>query len=103
MRQGTRPIWEDPALARGGYWSFKVLNQNILRVFEHLAIHLIIEQVSDTHPDQIVGVSTSPKKGFHIVKIWNTNSEYSDPTGLALSKLDIPSTALIYTAFGKKS
>ena len=69
MRHPTKPIWEDPGVSKGGYWSFKVSNNNILLVLEKLIIYVISEQFIKTKGHNIIGISTSPKKGFHIIKI----------------------------------
>ena len=103
MKNGIKPIWEYPAISNGGYWSFKVSNQNILPVFQRVVIFMLIDQISATTGHNIVGVSTSPKKGFHIIKIWNNNAKKGDLKNIDIRNLDIAMSDVIYTPFKKKS
>ena len=102
MRHPIKPIWEDPSVANGGYWSFKVANANIMAVLQKIIVHIIIEKFATNNEHRIIGVSTSPKKGFHIIKIWNNNDRRGDHSNIDTSILDVSMSDVIYTPFRKK-
>ena len=102
MKEDVKPIWEDPKFRNGGYWSFKVSNSNILNVFTQIVIKIITNNIQHNSGHVIYGVSTSPKRGFHIIKIWNDNDKKSNICNLNLDHIDIPKTEFIYTSFKRK-
>ena len=74
------PMWEDKNNQPGGCWSFKVPSTNIDHVWLQLCFHIITENTG-TRPevnDSVNGISFSPKKGFCIVKIWNSTTDIKD-------------------------
>lgn len=74
------PLWEDKNNKKGGCWSFKIVSNCAKNIWFQLCLHLITEnstnQLQNTH--LINGLSFSPKKGFCIVKIWNTDCQKND-------------------------
>lgn len=71
------PMWEDTNNQPGGCWSFKVPSVNINDVWLQLCFHIITENVGNRQEvnDSVNGISFSPKKGFCIVKIWNSTTD----------------------------
>jgi len=74
------PMWEDKNNQPGGCWSFKVPSTNINNVWLQLCYHIITENagVTESVNESVNGISFSPKKGFCIVKIWNSTTEIQD-------------------------
>ena len=70
-------MWEDTNNQPGGCWSFKVPSVNINDVWLQLCFHIITENVGNRQEvnDSVNGISFSPKKGFCIVKIWNSTTD----------------------------
>lgn len=65
------PLWEDEMNRRGGYWSFKINNEESQKVWSDLCKFLIGETICEKETMLINGLSISPKKKFCIIKIWN--------------------------------
>ena len=65
------PLWEDDMNRRGGYWSFKINNEDSQKVWSDLCKFLIGETICEEETMIINGLSISPKKKFCIIKIWN--------------------------------
>ena len=78
MRDGYRPIWEVPENQKGGAWSQKIDASQTYPIFKDLIVHCLAEKILKEHNDHIVGVSISPKSGFHIIKIWNKDPSLKD-------------------------
>ena len=74
------PMWEDKNNQPGGCWSFKVPSTNIDNVWLQLCFHIMSKNTGITNDvnDSINGISFSPKKGFCIVKIWNSTTDNND-------------------------
>ena len=71
------PMWEDKNNKPGGCWSFKIDSSIVDSIWETLSLYLIGEIMGSTteNSNKINGISFSPKKGFCIIKIWNTDSK----------------------------
>ena len=73
------PMWEDTNNKKGGCFSFRVDKEHINEVWLKLCAYL-----TGTHickPDDymnITGISSSPKRNFCILKIWNNDSNYAN-------------------------
>jgi len=65
------PLWEDELNKAGGYWSFKVNNEDSQKIWSDLCKFLIGETICNEDTILINGLSVSPKKKFCIIKIWN--------------------------------
>jgi hypothetical protein len=78
------PMWEDKNNQPGGCWSFKVNSENINNVWINLCLYILSENtgVSQQVNDTINGISFSPKRGFCIVKIWNSTTDIQDTNEL---------------------
>ena len=74
------PMWEDKNNQPGGCWSFKVPSTNIEHVWLQLCFYIISNNTctSEEANSRINGISFSPKKGFCIVKVWNSTTENRD-------------------------
>lgn len=72
MRNGVKPIWEDPKNRDGGCFSYKVSNKTVCMGWKNLCYSLIGETISTNKSfiQDINGITISPKKNFCIIKIW---------------------------------
>jgi len=79
MKNDIPPLWEDQYNINGGHWSYKVFKKNASECFIEAMTATIAEQICK-EKSIITGISISPKKGFCIIKVWNNDSDYQDPT-----------------------
>lgn len=84
MRQGYPPIWDHEANMNGGGWTFKIDKKFAQEFWVKLACFCVGETLSK-HPDNIVGISISPKVRFVTFRIWTKNAD-KDPTEFDLVK-----------------
>jgi len=79
MRKGILPLWEDPANARGGYWSFKVPKRASNEVWLQLTAALVGNTLlkDPAKATQITGISVSPKISNCVMKIWNRDRSFN--------------------------
>lgn len=73
MKEGIFPLWEDNSNINGGCWSYKIVKKDAFKAWVQLAVSLIGESLT-SEDNFINGISISPKKGFCIIKIWNSDS-----------------------------
>ncbi len=97
MRDPYLPLWENRANIRGGSYSIKVPEKSAFETFSRYMAAGILNLISKDVGNQIVGVSISPKKGFHILKIWNVDAKaYHKPTEINLYGDGMILTDVIY-------
>ncbi len=97
MRDPYPPLWENRANIRGGSYSIKVPEKVAYETFSRYVAAGILGLLARDEGNQIVGVSVSPKKGFHILKIWNTDSKvYHKPAEINLYGDGMILTDVIY-------
>jgi len=82
MKEGIKPMWEDPRNIKGGCFSYKVPNKNASKVWKELMYIVVGESISidNNFINFINGITISPKKNFCIIKIWLANCNYQDPS-----------------------
>ncbi len=82
MRDGIKPMWEDPKNVKGGCFSYKINNKNVVSIWKNLSYSLVGESLTDqvNARPAINGITISPKKNFCIVKIWFSNCNYQNPS-----------------------
>lgn len=80
MREGIKPIWEDPENRNGGCFSYKISNKNVYEVWKQLTFVIVGNTISKKNDfvDSITGITISPKKNFCIIKIWVSNCLFQD-------------------------
>ena len=93
MRENIFPLWEDENNKHGGCWSFKIEKKNIYSTWIELSIATLGEFLMKDSKNNLFinGITTSPKKGFCILKIWNSDRTKSS---ISLLKQDIPNIDL---------
>lgn len=75
MRDPYLPLWENRANIRGGSYSIKIPEKSAYETFSRYTAAGILNMIGKETGNQIVGVSISPKKGFHILKLWNVDAK----------------------------
>ena len=60
MRKGINPTWEDPKNSKGGCFSFKVVNKQVVPVWNTL-MQLITGETISKHEDFIDTINVIPK------------------------------------------
>ncbi|RHZ44607.1 hypothetical protein Glove_718g12 [Diversispora epigaea] len=80
MKNGIRPVWEDPRNENGGAWFFKVNKTNTAVVWRELLMLLIGEQFEEcvAKDDDIFGISVSSRYNSDIFTIWNKSSSANE-------------------------
>ena len=73
------PMWEDTNNQKGGCFSFRVEKELIGDVWLKLCAYMISTTICNDTKDYITinGISSSPKRNFCILKIWNNDSNYA--------------------------
>lgn len=74
MKSDIEPMWEHVENRNGGICSFRVEMHNSLEIYENLCAYMVLESLSDI-PNDINGISFSPKRNLAFVKIWNKNRD----------------------------
>ena len=67
MKKGIDPIWEHEENRNGGFCSFRVPENDVLKSWEYVSANMICGCLVDDETD-INGVSMSPKNNFAISK-----------------------------------
>jgi len=85
MRDGIKPMWEDPQNRNGGCFSFKVLNKQVYEAWKHLFCALCGESLftNSALNKGVNGITISPKKNFCVIKIWLRDCSIQNPSLLA--------------------
>jgi len=76
MREHITPRWEDDNNKDGGCFSYKILKTD-LDIKLHEICSMIFGEclgITDIISDNINGISISPKKNYHIIRIWIKNN-----------------------------
>lgn len=98
MREGILPLWEDPANAKGGFWSYRVGKRSANEVWSQLSAAFVGNTLMKDPKlmDNITGISVSPKISNCVIKIWNRSAKQSDAKLLdtSFNKLLDPSSAI---------
>ena len=79
MRNNIQPTWEDPKNKKGGCFSYKINNKNIIQCWKNLSYIMVGESLVDSKITKIInGITISPKKNFCIIKIWLSNCDHQN-------------------------
>jgi len=97
MRDGIKPMWEDPKNRSGGCFSYKINNKNVSSIWKNLSYSLVGESLTQNENVRscINGITISPKKNFCIVKIWLSGCNYQNPDVIS-SSLGITSQGCLF-------
>lgn len=85
MRDPFPPMWEHRTNIHGGSYCIKVPEAHANETFQRYAAAAVLDMATLDSKNTVVGVSISPKKGFHILKVWNSSCKaYHVPADLAM-------------------
>jgi hypothetical protein len=98
MRDPSPPLWESSQNIRGGCYSFRYPKKEAHDAYLDFIIAAMLGSVT-TPENRINGITISPKRGFNIIKLWNTDAQkFYNPLDI-----NIPSSnEVIYTPFVQK-
>jgi hypothetical protein len=97
MRGDTMPLWEHRSNIHGGSYCIKVPETVALETFQRYVAAAILGCVATDAANTIMGVTISPKKGFHILKIWNSSCKtYHSPHEIHLLGEGMKATDVLY-------
>ena len=103
MREPSPPLWESHYHIRGGCYSFRCHKKNAADIFLDYVIASMINCASTNPGNYINGLSISPKRGFNIIKVWNSDSQKHNQIGEINTSLNSVQTSdIIYTPFVQK-
>jgi hypothetical protein len=97
MRGDTSPLWENKANIRGGSYCLKVSRKNAAEVYQRYLAAAALGVAASDAENAIVGVTMSPKKGFCIIKLWNTNAKgYNKKGDIAILHEELHESEILY-------
>ena len=97
MRDPHPPLWENHMNIRGGSYCLKVSQNLSFELFQRYIAAATLDLVSKRpNENKIVGISISPKKGFHIIKVWNKDGSNGDIDDLSLLDDSIKASEILY-------
>ncbi len=90
-------FWEHRSNIHGGSYCIKVPEATAFDTFQQYAAAAILNLVSKEEKNNIVGVTISPKKGFHIMKVWNLTCKlYNMPTDINIYGAGLKAADVLY-------
>ena len=102
MRDPSPPLWESHHHIRGGCYSFRCQKKDAAEIYLNYSIASMLGGLSTDPANLMNGISISPKRGFNIVKVWNTDAQkFNQPADLAAIST-IREADVIYTPFVQK-
>ena len=98
MREGIKPIWEDPKNRNGGCFSYKVSNKSVHKVWKELSYVVVGGTVSkqSSYANSVTGITISPKKNFCILKIWMADCSNQNPAVVTTDLKGITSQGCLF-------
>lgn len=97
MRDGIKPMWEDPKNVKGGCFSYKINNKTAVSIWKNLSYSLVGETLTENiNVKKVInGITISPKKNFCIIKIWLSNCNYQNPS-IIIDNIGITSQGCLF-------
>jgi len=103
MRDPSPPLWESHHHIRGGCYSFRCQKKDAAEVCLTYIIASMLGCSTTNVDNKINGISISPKRGFNIIKLWNTDAQkFNQPSTLSTSISSLKESEIIYTPFVQK-
>ena len=97
MKNDILPIYEDKNNINGGYWSIKILNNDISKFWLDLSIELISGNLDKKNI--VNGLSICNKRKFYIIKIWIKNHIYNDINNININIKNINTNTILFNKF----
>jgi hypothetical protein len=102
MRDPSPPLWESHQNIRGGCYSFRCQKKDASDIYLNYIIGAMLGSLSNLD-NRINGISISPKRGFNIIKIWNTDAnKYNKTDDINVECSIIKECDIMYTPFVQK-
>jgi len=102
MRDPTPPLWESHHHIRGGCYSFRCQKKEAGEMYVNYIIVAMLNKLTTTG-NVVNGISISPKRGFNIVKVWNTDStKFNQPANISSGFSSVRASDIIYVPFVQK-
>ena len=103
MRDPSPPLWESHYHIRGGCYSFRCNKKNVPDTFLDYVSASMINCASTNPENYINGLSISPKRGFNIIKVWNSDStKFNSPSDVNCTLNSVQASEILYTPFVQK-
>ena len=103
MRDPSPPLWESHQNIRGGCYSFRCQKKDAADIYLNHIIAAMIGSLNNSSNNRINGISISPKRGFNIIKVWNTDAQqFNTSSSINTSFSSIKESDIIYTPFVQK-
>jgi hypothetical protein len=103
MRDPSPPLWESHQHIRGGCYSFRCQKKDAHDIYLNHIIAAMLGSLGAHPENRINGISISPKRGFNIIKVWNTDAQkFNHPSNIDTSFSTIRESDIIYTPFVQK-
>lgn len=96
MKSTVPPLWENFQNIKGGSYSLCVGANDSIDIFHRYTIGCMIGMITHKE-DSIQGITISPKKGFHVIKLWNKDAaRFNLSTGLSILDARVKSAEIRY-------
>lgn len=103
MRGAIPPLWENYQNIKGGSYSMCIGETDSIDIFHRYSIACMCGFVTMNQDDVIQGITISPKKGFHVIKLWNKDAgSYGRPSGMAILDKRVQAGEIKYTPHVEK-
>lgn len=103
MRDPSPPLWESHHNIRGGCYSFRCQKKDAPDIYLNHIIACLLGLLTGESDNRINGISISPKRGFNIIKIWNTDApKFNQSSNINTSFSTIRENDIMYTPFVQK-
>jgi hypothetical protein len=103
MRDPSPPLWESHHHIRGGCYSFRCQKKDASDIYLNYIIASMLGSLVAHPENRINGISISPKRGFNIVKVWNTDAQkFNHPSNIDTTITTIREGEIMYTPFVQK-
>ena len=102
MKEGIKPMWEDPKNVNGGCFSMKINNKVVNNTWKNICYTTLGNSISNDSDflKTINGITISPKKTFCIIKIWTSTCDYTT-TNVFDSNLDFLDDGILFKKHSK--
>ena len=101
MRDPSPPLWESSQNIRGGCYSFRYPKKDAHDIYLDYIIATMIGSITNPN-NRINGITISPKRGFNIIKLWNTDAQKFNNTSDINEQILSSDSDTIYTPFIQK-
>lgn len=81
MHDPIPPLWESHHNIHGGCYSFRCPKKDAADAFINYMIAAMIGKITIDPNNVVNGLTISPKRGFSIIKVWNTNQKVYNLAG----------------------